>query len=49
VNQIIPKLFTDPSGEEIVQNKGFIFPVRRAPSSSFLDRTAAAQRPEKHR
>jgi len=43
----IPKLFTDFRGASIVKNIGFNFRERPARSTSFLDRTVAARRPEK--
>jgi hypothetical protein len=49
VSQIVPKLFTGFSGEEVVKKKDFCFADRPALSLSFLDRTVEAQRPEKHR
>lgn len=49
MSQITPKLFTASTGEKVVQNKGFIFPIFHPPSTTFLDRTVAARRPEKRR
>jgi hypothetical protein len=46
VYQIAPKLFTAFACEQVGENKSFKLRARPALSSSFLDRTVEAQRPE---
>jgi hypothetical protein len=44
VSKTVPKLFTAPPGEKVVENKGFKLGAARARSAPFLDRTVAARR-----
>jgi hypothetical protein len=49
VDKLVRTLFTPWRGEEVVENKSFKLRTQVSLSHSFLDRTVAAQRPERRR